>query len=195
MIVLFKQPSTKEKVHFQIQQFLLKKSASFVQILEVCNAPKETVDKYLDELVKLGNIVLKPKRKQGIEKYALTTKGTDVITLLLEKQKVKTQIEEMSPERFEQFKKFVDFLGKSKKGDEFVLQVADTEFSKKIKKFKNLGTTLESKGWKFSFVLCIGWLDFYSVSEMLKHYIESKRNIKQGNQICQQINQIDISWV
>lgn len=146
VIVLFKQPSTKEKIHFQIQQFLLKKSANFMQILEVCDAPKETVNQYLDELIKKGNVVLKPKRKQGIEKYALTDKGTDVIKLLLEKQKVKTQIEEMSPEKFEQFKKFLDFMGKSKKGDEFVLQFADTESTKKIKKFKNLGTSLESKG-------------------------------------------------
>jgi hypothetical protein len=142
---LFKEPTTKEKVHFQIQQFLLKKSASFNQILEVCEAPKETVNKHLDELLKTGNVALKPKRKQGIEKYALTTKGTDEISLLLEKHKVKTQIEEMSPEQFEHFKKFFDFMVKSKKGDEFVLPLSGSGFSKKVKKFKNLGTKLESK--------------------------------------------------
>ncbi|MCW4022929.1 MAG: hypothetical protein ACOWW1_08135 [archaeon] len=142
---MFKQTSTKEKVHFQIQQFLLKKSASFNQILEVCEAPKETVNKHLNELVERGNIVIKPKRKQGIEKYALTDKGTDEITLLLEKHKVKTQIDQMSPERFGQFKRFVDFLAKSKKGEVFVLEHSEAKGIKQIKKFKNLGTTLESK--------------------------------------------------
>jgi predicted transcriptional regulator len=141
---LLKEPSTKEKVHFQIQRFLLKKSASFMQIVEVCDSPKQTVNKYIDELVKIGNVVLKPKRKQGIEKYALTSKGKKTITLLLEKQKVKTQINQMTSERFEQFKKFLSFIGKSKKGDEFLLMVPDTKFSKKVTKFKNLGTTVES---------------------------------------------------
>lgn len=142
---MFKQPSTKEKVNFQIQQFLLKKSASFHQILEVCDAPKETVNNYLDELVNTGNVVIKPKRKQGIDKYALTDKGTDEITLLLEKHKVKTQIDQMIPERFEQFKRFVDFLAKSKKGDVFALEHSEAKGVKQIKKFKNLGTTVESK--------------------------------------------------
>lgn len=141
---MLKEPATKEKVHFQIQRFLLKKSASFMQIVEVCDAPKQTVTKYIDELVKIGNVVLKPKRKQGIEKYTLTPKGKKTITLLLEKQKIKTQIDQMASERFEQFKKFLSFMGKSKKGDEFLLQVPDTKFSKKVTKFKNLGTTVES---------------------------------------------------
>lgn len=142
---MFEQPSTKEIVHFQIQQFLLKKSASFIQIVEVCDAPKETVNEYLDELVKLGNVVLKPKRKQGIDKYALTDKGKDVITFLLDKHKVKTQIQQMSPERFKQLKKLLDFVSKSKKGEEFLLQFSDSKGSKKSKRFKNLGTTLATK--------------------------------------------------
>ena len=142
---MFKQPSTKEKVYFQIQQFLIKKSASFMQIVEVCDAPKEMVNQHIDELVKIGNVVLKPKRKQGIEKYALTDKGKDTIIFLLEKHKVKNQIEDMSPEKFEQFKKFFDFMVKSKKGDEFLLHLSASGFSKKVKKFKNLGTTVESK--------------------------------------------------
>ena len=132
-------------MYFQIQQFLLKKSASFHQILEVCDAPKETVNNYLDELVKTGNLIIKPKRKQGIDKYALTDKGTDEITLLLEKFKVKTQIDQMSPERFVQFKRFVDFLANSKKDEVFVLEHSESKGVKQIKKFKNLGTTLDSK--------------------------------------------------
>ena len=78
-----------------------------MQIVEICDADKATVSKYLSELVDEGNVVLKPKRKQGIEKYALTVKGKDEITMLLEKQKIKTKIDAMSQEKFQEFKKFL----------------------------------------------------------------------------------------
>ena len=100
--------SSRERVCFQIQEFLLKKSAKFMQIVEICDVDKATVSKQLGELVDEGNVVLKPKRKQGIEKYVLTVKGKDEITLLLEKQKIKTQIDQMSPEQFQEFKKFLN---------------------------------------------------------------------------------------
>jgi len=99
--------SSREKVFFQIQEFLLKKSAKFMQIVEICDVDKATVSKYLGELVDGGKVVLKPKRKQGIEKYALTVKGKDEITMLLEKQKIKTKIDEMSQQKFQEFKKFL----------------------------------------------------------------------------------------
>ena len=136
--------SSREKVCFQIQEFLLQKSASFMQIVEVCDADKATVDKYLSELVDEGNVVLKPKRKQGIEKYMLSDAGKDKITLLLEKQKIKTQIDQMSPEKFQEFKRFLEFVGKSKNGEEFSLQFTDAKHSEKIKKFKNVGTEARS---------------------------------------------------
>ena len=145
MIVLSEEATSKETVYFQIQAFLLEKSASFMQIVGVCDAPKETVNDYLNELIDKKHIVLKPKRKQGIDKYALTDKGKDVITLLLEKQKTKAQIDKMPPETFQQFKKFLDFLAKSKKGDQFTLTHTDTANSKKKTVFKNLGTTVTSK--------------------------------------------------
>jgi len=78
-----------------------------MQIVEICNADKVTVSKYLSELVEEGNVVIKPKRKQGIEKYALSVKGKDKITLLLEKQFIKARIDEMSPQKFQEFKKFL----------------------------------------------------------------------------------------
>ena len=43
--------SKKEKVYFQIQRFLLKKSATFMQIVEICDVDKATVSKYLDNLI------------------------------------------------------------------------------------------------------------------------------------------------
>ena len=140
MIVLSEAESSKAKVCFQIQEFLLQKSASFMQIVEVCEADKATVEKYLSELVDEGNVVLKPKRKQGIEKYMLSDAGKDKITLLLEKQKIKTQIDQMPPEKFHEFKRFLEFVAKSKNGEQFSLRLSDKEHSEKIKKFKNMGT-------------------------------------------------------
>ena len=133
MIVLSEEATSKENVCFQIQEFLLQKSASFMQIVEVCDAPKETVNDYLNALMAKKHIVLKPKRKQGIDKYALTDKGKDVITLLLEKQKIKTQIDQMSPEKFQEFKRFLVFMAKSKDGQEFMLHLSSTQYSQKIK--------------------------------------------------------------
>ena len=78
-----------------------------MQIVEMCDADKATVSKYLSELVDGEKVVVKPKRKQGIEKYALSVKGKDAITLLLEKQKIKTIIDDMSPEKFQEFKRFL----------------------------------------------------------------------------------------
>jgi predicted transcriptional regulator len=135
----------RKKICFQIQELLLKKSANFIQIVEICDVDRATVSMYLNELIEDGNIVLKPKRKQGIEKYALTTKGKNTITLLLEKQKIKTQIDQMSPKKFLEFKQLLGFLVKSKSGEEFLLRFQDTDHSEKIKKFKNLGTKSLSK--------------------------------------------------
>ena len=67
----------KQKVYFQIQKALLKRSSTFVQIVEICDVDKATVSKYLSELVNDGIIILKPKRKQGIEKYTLSVKGKE----------------------------------------------------------------------------------------------------------------------
>lgn len=139
---LSERPSTREKVCFQIQEFLLKKSATFMQIVEICEADKAKVSDYLTELLDERKILLKPKRKQGIDKYALTEKGKDTTIRLLEKQKIKKQIDQMSPEKFQEFKKFIDFMMKSKVGEEFLLQFQDSGNQRKMKKFKNLGTTI-----------------------------------------------------
>jgi predicted transcriptional regulator len=133
---------SREKVCFQIQEFLLSKSANFMQIVEICDVDKATVSKYLSELVDEGKIVLKPKRKQGIDKYALSNKGKDTIILLLEKQKIKTQIDQMTPQKFQEFKKLLNFVVKSKDGEEFLLRFPEVDHPGKIKKFKNVGTKI-----------------------------------------------------
>ena len=139
MIDLSEGAPSREKVCFRIQEFLLKKSASFMQIVEICDVDKATVSSYLNMLVDEGKVVLKPKRKQGIDKYALSNNGKDTIILLLEKQKIKTQIDQMSPEKFQGFKKFLDFVVNSKNGEEFSLRITAADHPEKIKKFKNVG--------------------------------------------------------
>ncbi len=113
-----------------------------MQIVEICDVDKATVSSYLNLLVDEGKVVLKPKRKQGIDKYALSNNGKAMITLLLEKQKIKTQIDQMSPEKFQEFKKLLDFVVKSKNGEEFSLRITDADHTGKIKKFKNVGQKL-----------------------------------------------------
>ena len=113
-----------------------------MQIVEICDVDKATVSGYLNVLVDEGKVVLKPKRKQGIDKYALSDSGKDTITLLLEKQKIKTQIDQMPPQKFQEFKKLLDFVVKSKTGEEFSLRITDAEHHEKIKKFKNAGTKI-----------------------------------------------------
>lgn len=116
-----------------------------MQIVEISDVDKATVSKYLSELVNKGTIVLKSKRKQGIEKYTLTLEGRKETKILLEKQKIKKQIDQMSTEKFLQFKKFLDFMLKSKEGTEFLLQLKNAGNNSEIKKFKNIGTIVTSK--------------------------------------------------
>ena len=134
--------SGREQVCMQIQVFLYNNSATFRQILESCDVTKVTVNKYLTELVDEGKVIWKPKRKHGKNKYALSNKAKDEIMLLLEKQKIKTQIDQMTPKKFQEFKNLLNFLAKSKDGEEFLLPVPDTDHPEQIRKFKNLGTKI-----------------------------------------------------
>ena len=142
VINLAKGESSREQVCMQIQVFLYNNSATFRQILESCDVTKVTISKYLTELVDEGKVIWKPKRKHGKNKYALSNKAKNEIILLLEKQKIKTQIDQMTPQKFQEFKKFLDFLVKSKDGDEFLLRFPDADNPKTIKKFKNVGTKI-----------------------------------------------------
>ena len=110
MINLCESSSNREKVCLQIQEFLLKKSATFMQIVEICAADKAAVSDFLDELVNEGKVVIRFKRKHGLDKYALSDKGKEMMNLFLEKQKIKTRIDQMSHEKFQEFKKFFEAL-------------------------------------------------------------------------------------
>ncbi|MBT8172099.1 hypothetical protein KJN74_04440 [Candidatus Bathyarchaeota archaeon] len=134
---MYEEDSNREKVCLKIQELLIKKSSNFKQIVENCDVEKGIVSKYLDELIIKGNVVLKRKRKQGIEKYGLSKKGKENITILLEKQKIIKQINQMAPEKFQEFKKFLDFVINSKKEDEFFFKFPDKNDYGTI--FRNVG--------------------------------------------------------
>ena len=136
---------SREQACWQIQEFLLNNSATFTQIVESCDASKATIGKYLTELVDEGKIIWKPKRKHGKNKYALSNKTKKEVILLLEKQKIKTQIDQMSSQNFQEFKKLLDFLAKSKEGEELLLRIPSVEQPEKIKKFKNINTKILRK--------------------------------------------------
>ena len=74
MITLPKGESCREKVHWQIQEFLLKGPATFTKIIEVCDAARATVSKYLDDLVEEEKVIWKPQRKRGKSTYELSNK-------------------------------------------------------------------------------------------------------------------------
>ncbi|MFC1487617.1 hypothetical protein ACFLRN_08035 [Thermoproteota archaeon] len=66
--------SSREKVRWQIQEFLLKGPATFTKIVEVCDAARATVSKYLDDLIEEENVIWKPQRKRGKSTYELSNK-------------------------------------------------------------------------------------------------------------------------
>ena len=134
--------SSSEQVCWEIQEFLFNNSSTFTQIVESCTAAKATVSKYLNELVDEGKIIWKPKRKRGESKYALSTGAKAEVKLLLEKQKIKIQIDKMSAQKIQEFKKLLVFLVKSKEGEEFCLCLPDADNPEKIRTFKNAGTKI-----------------------------------------------------
>ncbi|MDH5745437.1 MAG: hypothetical protein OEZ21_00575 [Candidatus Bathyarchaeota archaeon] len=141
VISLRKGESSREQVRWQIQKFLfLNGPATSTDIVKTCNAVKATVYKYLNELYDEGKLIWKPQRKRGKSTYELSNEAKDEVKLLLEKQEIKTKIDQMAPQKIQEFKKFLDFLVESEKGEEFWLWLPDIDHPEKIKKFKNVGT-------------------------------------------------------
>ena len=72
--------------------------------------------------------------------YFIVDEAKDEVKLLLEKQEIKTKKDQMTPQKIQQFTKFLDFLVESEKGEEFWIWLPDIDHPEKIKKFKNVGT-------------------------------------------------------
>jgi len=141
VISLPKGESSREQVRWQIQKFLfLNGPATSKEIIEACDVAKATVYKYLNELCDEGKLIWKPQRKRGKSTYELCNEAKDEVKLLLEKQGIKTKIDQMTPQEIQEFQKFLDFLVQSELGEEFWLWLPDIVHPEKIKKFKNVGT-------------------------------------------------------
>jgi predicted transcriptional regulator len=134
--------SSREKVRLQIQKFLLNGPTTSTKIVESCNAAKATVYKYLNELCEEGRVIWKPQRKRGESTYELSNEAKDEVTLLLEKQEIKTEIDQMAPQKIQEFKKFLDFLVESEEGEEFWVWLPNIDHPEKIKKFKYVETKI-----------------------------------------------------
>jgi len=64
--------SSREEVRLQIQKFLLNGAASSTKIVQVCDAAKATVYKYLNELYEENKVGWKPQRGRGKSTYELS---------------------------------------------------------------------------------------------------------------------------
>ena len=93
------------------------------------------------------NLFPRAEVRQQESRIIATTTSLDHFKTLLEKQKIKTQIDTMSSQKFQEFKKFLDFMAKSKDGEEFLLHVTDAGKLGKIKKFKNVETKILPQDW------------------------------------------------
>jgi len=136
---LRKGESSREKVRWQILKFLLNGSATSTRIVEVCDASKVTVYKYLNELCDDGEVVWKPHRKRGKSIYELSDEAKEEVKLLVEKHEIKEKVDYMTPQKTQELKKFLDSLVK---GEEFWVWPQGIHHSKEIIKYKAEKKTL-----------------------------------------------------
>lgn len=110
--------------------------------MEACDATKTTTYKYLNELYEEGKVTWKPARKRGESTYELSNEAKEEITLLMEKQKITAKIEQMTPQKTQEFMKFLSFLEESKEGEEFWVWLPDLDRPEIIKKYKHVETKI-----------------------------------------------------
>ena len=74
--------------------------------------------------------------------YYVPEEMKDKVKLLVEKRGLKEKIDQMTPQKIQEFLKFLDFLVKAEEGEEFWLWLPDIDHPKKIKKFKYVETKI-----------------------------------------------------
>ena len=105
---------------------------------------KDTFDvvlqRKLDRLCSLGIL-----RKEYVARsafYFIMEEMRDEVKLLVEKQEIKKKIDQMTPQKIQEFLKFFAFLVESKEGEEFWVWLPDMDHPEKIKKFKYVETKI-----------------------------------------------------
>jgi len=84
-------------------------------------------------------------KKEYVERaafYSIREEMKAEVELLVKKQETKEKIEQMTPQQYEEFMKFLAFLVESNEGEEFWLWLPNIEHPEIIKKFKNIGTKI-----------------------------------------------------
>jgi len=113
-----------------------------MKIVAACDATKVTAYKYLNELYEEGKVEWKPQRKRGESVYELSNEGKKEATLLLNKQEIMARIDQWTPQKIEEFIKFLDWMVGAAEGEEFWLWLPDLEHAEMIKKFKYVETKI-----------------------------------------------------
>jgi len=105
---------------------------------------KDTFDvvlqRRLDKLCSLG--VLKKDYVERSAFYSIPNEMRDEVNLLVEKQGLKEKIDQMTPQKIQEFLKFLAFLVESEEGEEFWIWLPDINHPEKIKKFKYVETKI-----------------------------------------------------
>ena len=84
---------------------------------------------------KLGEVTKRPV-------YYVPDEMKDEVKLLIERRGLKERIDQMTPQKIQEFLAFLSFLVESKEGEEFWIWLPDLEHAKIVKKFKYVGTKI-----------------------------------------------------
>ena len=97
---------------------------------------------YKKQLEAAGKIKKKLSEATNRPVYYVPDEMIDEVKLLVEKRGLKEKIDQMTPQKIQEFLKFLDFLVKAKEGEEFWLWLPDIDHPEKIKKFRYAETKI-----------------------------------------------------
>jgi len=110
--------------------------------VETGKISKTTLLKYKGQLEAAGKIKKKLSEVTNGPVYYVPDEMKDKVKLLMEKRGLKEKIDQMTPQKIQQFLKFLDFLVEAEEGEEFWLWLPDIDHPEKIKKFKYVETKI-----------------------------------------------------
>jgi len=97
---------------------------------------------YKKQLEAAGKIKKKLSEVTNRPVYYVPDEMKDEVKLLVEKRGLKEKIDQMTPQKIQEFLKFLAFLVESKEGEEFWVWLPDMDHAEKIKKFKYVETKI-----------------------------------------------------
>jgi hypothetical protein len=97
---------------------------------------------YKKQLEAAGKIKKKLSEVTNRPVYYVPDEMKDKVKLLVEKRGLNEKIDQMTPQKIQEFLKFLDFMVKAEEGEEFWLWLPDIVHPEKIKKFKYVETKI-----------------------------------------------------